>query len=279
MSLSAIAFHGIPPGGLGVFTRGSLLEGPWRWYAADPRIGGGALVRQCLTRGPCWLFQGPDAWRPETWRATLAAQLAAVRALGATGIIANPEAGWERASREEKEAFGAALRAASFETRIGVVTIPSWGPFEIVARAAGRGVWWSMELYSQSAREAMVPALWARWTAIVGRRLIPTLAGFDPPADSDGTLDTPEGYSRYLDSIPRTGGAIVWAVHGDLRRRPYMVDQLAARYGGIAGSLMLAPFTVLSALDTVPGLVYVGVGLLLAALFALAALRMVPRGS
>lgn len=239
------ALAGVPPVGLGIYTRDRVEPGPWAWRAVDPRIRGGEVARAARAHGPIWLFAGPDAWRAETWRGTLARLLGQVGEFGAAGIIANPEAGWDGVGSAEFVAFGRALHEASYTTRVGVVTIPSWRGLRDVAAAAGRRVWWSPEFYSQYVTEADVPGWWSRWRSIVGVRLIPTIAAFQPPRDDDATLATAGGYRRYLESIPRAGGAIVWPTYPI---RPYMLDALRARYAGLSLPLLM-PGAALASLE------------------------------
>lgn len=260
MTISAQVFAGVPPFGLGIYVRSRMPSpGPWRWYAVDPRIGGGALARECMRRGPTFLFvNGPEEyWGPNAWRATLAMLREHARRLGTglfgpCGILPNPEAGWGSASAAEMQAFGEGLRDAALEHRVGVVTIPSWRGFTRVAAAAGARVWWSPEFYSQSVSEAQVAGWWSRWRAVVGLRMTPTIAAFRPPNDRDQTLSTPEGYDRYLASIPRLApGAIAWPVYGadaddDGTPDPpaYMVRALQRRYGFPFGVAFAVPALV-----------------------------------
>lgn len=267
--MSTHALRGVPPVGLGLYTRDRVEPGPWRWRVVDPRIRGGALVREAQRSGPVWLFAFPDSWEPRTWRETLARLVASARELGAEGVLCNPEAGWGGSSVAERQAFGAALREASKVTRIGVVTIPGWPALEVVAREAGRGVWWSPEFYSQSVTEEQVRGWWSRWRRIVGGRMIPTIGAFLPPRDTDGTLATAEGYRRYLESIPLAGGVAVWPTYPI---RPYMVEQLAARYGG-ARSLMLAPLGALGVIDSWGGAVLLATAIALVLLAAVSPIR------
>lgn len=264
------ALAGVPPTGLGVFAwLGSIPAGPWAWYAVDARHQ--SVIAEAKRRGPTWLFRGPSAWTRDTWRETLAAQVAVASRpfSGIEGIVANPEAGWETASEQDFLDFGAALAAAALVTRVGVVTIPSWRGFARTARAAGRGVWWSIELYARTIAPAQFAGHVARWRAVVGHRVIPTVAAFVPETSLGRQWISRERYAAYLDAVPQAGGAIVWPGV----TTEWMREGLAARYGSGLGSRVLAlPWAALSLSDTWAGL---GLALLLAA--ALVAVALSPR--
>lgn len=257
---------GVPPTGLGVYAwRSSIPAGPWAWFVVDPRFP--AVVAEAKRRGPTWLFRGPESWTLETWRATLAELVAiASRPLsGFEGVVVNPEAGWDGASDADFAEFGDALAQAALVTRIGVVTIPSWRGFERVARAAGRMVWWSIELYARTTAPSTFAAHVARWRSVVGRRVVPSLAGFIPATamgrewidpDEDGS-----SYRDYLAAVPRASGAIVW--EGGVT--DWMRAALSERFGpgGLVSRALGLPFALLALPDTWAGLAAVVLALAL----------------
>lgn len=255
---------GIPPAGLGVYAWRQAVPGPWDYAIVSPRVS--SAVEYHRARGPIWLFLGPSSWEPSTWRASLADLLSRVDSLGAVGIVANPEAGWQGSSAEERAAFGAALRDAARVTRVGVVTVGGWPARREVSRAAGDAVWWSMELYARGVPPERFGAeleRWAREGVAPRSRIVPAIAGFVPDTDLGRAAvgDASAYRDRYLAALPVGAGAAVW--EGGLRS--YMLPALVEKYGGPLAAARMAG-TALAAVSMGPALALV----VLVALLALA---------
>ncbi len=210
----AIACFGMPPTGLGVYGRDRVLTAPFKWRAVNAaRADDAAQVgRARALGGSVWLWSGPDSWRPENWRATLANIVAECQQKSCAGFIADPENGWPDLSRArlaaEMAAFGAALGAASRETRVGVTSYPTLPGLETLASNAGMGVWGSPQMYGRTSTDRATMHSWyARWTAAFGPlRVIPSIAGWV----SSDKIDTDAEFRAYLAALPKAPGAIVW---------------------------------------------------------------------
>lgn len=249
MTLLAPALLGVPPTGLGVYARGRVgAEGPWQWYT-----------------GREWELVGVDAMNGADWQAHCDAAAARARARGASGVILDRE---DRTPDAVVDAIAAWIRRNAFTVRVGFTSYPSWNGLARLA-AGARGLFWgSPQLYFDAATNARG---WARWRSELGLRLIPSIAAYVEGSSSSRRAEdialrgSAEAYARYLASVPRAGGAIAWPVWPV---RPYMLQQLGARYGGVA---MLAglPYNVASSLDTWTGLALVLVLLVVCAALAL----------
>lgn len=252
MSVGAIVASGLPPRGLGAYVwQGSVPPGAWDFLAVQ--YTSRTLLRRLLDEGrACWAFAGPSHWTPSAWRGTLAALDALCEADSRiVGILANPEESWRSAPTEEARAFGEALAAMSRRRRVGVVTIPSQPHLPILVDAAGRGVWWSIELYAHTAPPSSFGAHAARWFALMSRaRFGLTVAGFVPPTDlGRQTMATRESYRAYLEALPASSSAIVWGNNSTLASRPWMLEELRARFGALSTvPLAIAGFVVTHAL-------------------------------
>jgi hypothetical protein len=246
VSIAARLFRGLPPVGLGVYVwQGEIPPGAWDFYAVS--YTSRTLIASMLASGASvWLFAGPDAWAPGAWRSTLANMIARLESEPRlVGLVANPEEAWRGASTAEVEEFGRALAAASERFRVGVVTIPAMPSLERLVRAAGDGVWWSIELYARSAAPASFASWGARWLAMMPRsRFSVTPAAFVPDTDlGRATMATRDTYRAYLAALPTVASAIVWGNNGTLRSRPWMAEELRARFSAVrVGPLALAFF-------------------------------------
>lgn len=234
MTIAAAVLAGVPPSGLGCYVwQTSAPPGDWDFYCVT--YTSRTLTRALLDAGKrVWLFAGPSAWAPGAWRATLAECLALAAADSRiVGIVANPEEAWRSAGSAEAAEFGRALAAAAERTRVGVVTIPAQPHLATTVAAAGSSVWWSIELYANSAAPSSF-ATWAqRWSAagVPRSRLSMTVAGFTPPSElGRATMATRETYRAYLDALPSTSGAIVWGNNSLLSSRAWMLEELSRRY-------------------------------------------------
>lgn len=211
MNLLATINRGAPPIGLGAFQRASYVDGPWAWVAIVADANYAADVGAARAAGKqVWLYSMPGAFLPGQWRDGLANLIAKAAAVGAEGIIVDPENGWDASHAGEIPAFGQALQDAAQVTRVGITSYPSWGPIVALAQASGDACFGVPQIYGQPGAftQAEIDSQWSRWRGAFGTRLIPALAAWIP--DSSPTLATAEGYAAYLARIPRAGGAIVW---------------------------------------------------------------------
>lgn len=243
---------GVPPSGLGVYVWQSsgIPAGPWSYFVIDARMS--SVIELAKARGPVWLFRTPEAWTPSTWRATLAALVAQAQRVGAAGIVANPEEnGWDASvSAAERRAFGEALAEAARVVRVGVVSIPSWGPRAVVMAAAGPRVWWSIELYGRTTPPSSFGDWISRWSmGGASGRVVPSIAGFVPNTALGRQTISAEGFAGYLAAFDRSlPGAIVWP---NAPLPAWMTAALADRYGSPLERALMAAAALRGALPVV----------------------------
>ena len=244
MSAGSQILGGVPPAGVGLYIRDTMeprigrfvalnaARSDLRLQATEARAGGREV----------WLYSMPSEWRPDRWRDSIASIGRRAAEVGAVGVIADPENGWPELSatvrRRELEQLGAALAQLAGTTRVGVTSYPMLPDLRSLAAGCGTRVWGSPQLYGRTATDAPTLAGWlARWRdAGFGPRTIPSIAAW--PASTQ--LETPEGFRRYLDALPRAGGAIGWRATGPMQRH---IAAALASYepgGSAAGTAALA---------------------------------------
>lgn len=217
MALNPLTY-GLPPSGLGVYGRARIPAGPWSWVAV---IGHSAAyasqAAEVRSLGlPLWLWAFPSHSGPVTWRDGLDLLVRRARETGAVGIIVDPETGWRELPRDrriaEMRAYGAALAdIARSGLRVGATSHAFVPDIETLVDAAGDGVWWSPQIYSQSDGPGHDAAAFQRWYDVfagAGMRRIPSIAGWVP--DREPSLGTPAGFAAYLAALPKASGAIVF---------------------------------------------------------------------
>jgi len=195
-----------------------------------------------------WSFANVDAMRADPVAATQRAIADAI-SNGRSGAILD----WEtEATEAQVRAVAALVVAAAPRTRVGFTSYPSWRYVGLIAQLTRGVMWGSPQLYFDAATNARG---WAHWRDAFGARLIPSAKGYVAGAHTSdeqaAALRTPAGYAAYLESVPRAGGVIVWPNHPVPQ---YMQDAIHARWGGVSTPL-LAPWAMLSVLDSWPGLV------------------------
>lgn len=198
----------LPPGGRGVYARSQSVD----WLATfdfvclvatrgDTRT----KARQLVARGrPVWLYDMPSEWTPSHDIAAVVARFEALaRDVGATGCIADLEAGWPQADIEPARAALAASVARGF--RWGVTSYPELR--ERLRPLSALDVWFSPQMYNQSGATA---AAYQKWLDVFGaRRVIPSIALWRG-APGLGTDDHFKAYFAGLGSLASARGAIAW---------------------------------------------------------------------
>lgn len=234
MTILAGPLAGVPPSGLGLYSRGHVGEpGPWSWYT-----------------GREWELVGIEQMNSAQWETHCDAAVARVLARGGQGVILDRE---DRTPNTVVDAIAAWIHRNWMRVRILFTSYPAWNGLPRLA-AAARGLFsGSPQLYFDAPTNARG---WARWRAELGLRLVPSVAGYiEGSSESRRAADralrgTPDAYRAYLASVPRAGGAIVWPVWP---MPQFMRDALAARYAGVAMFAGL-PFNIASSVDTWLGL-------------------------
>ena len=252
-------FPSMPPLGRGLYARDTVEPGAWDVVAIDHRRSDRrAQAADARRRGAdVFVYSTPEAWRPGEWAATLPRIVAVARELGASGIIADPEGGWEgRADRERGAAeLGRALANVS-GVSVGVTSFPSWPGLEGLASEAGGAIWVSPQLYGVTrAPTAALYESWFRpWADRFGGRAIPSIAGWY----ARESYRTPSGFAAYLATLPRVGGFLAWDAAGTMPRA--LREALLAWDPGS---------TIVARARTVPPFVVVAILVIVAALAAL----------
>lgn len=95
----------------------------------------------------CWWWVGPEAWKPDTWRATVLRQRALLSYVGGLGYVADVEEGPEWSGQTtELAALVETLREDSERWSVGFTSFPMWPYWRHVAAGAPR-VWGCPQLY------------------------------------------------------------------------------------------------------------------------------------
>jgi len=236
MTILAPLQLGMPPAGIGIYSRGVIPRpGPWDWYT-----------------GREWGFVGTAQMNAPNWQQHADAAADEAIASGRRGVILDRE---DRTPDAVVDAIAAWIRRRALRTRIVVTSYPSWNGLERLA-AGARGMFsGSPQLYFDAATNARG---WQRWVGALGLRIVPSIAAYVEGSDpSRAALDralrgTPEAYAAYVASVPRAGGVIAWPTQSAVR--PYMVDAIAQRWGGV-NRLAVVPWIVGSSFDTIPGVI------------------------
>lgn len=234
MNVGALALAGVPPHGLGAFARDVIEPDPFRFIAIN--AGRSDVAQQAAAVRAAgrelWLYQTPGAFTPANWRATLARLRVLVPQLGAVGYIADFEDLWPGLSRSSRQrdlaAAGAELAGDATNMRVGFTSYPLFPDLEVLAAAAGAGVFGVPQIY-HGAHASSFAAWWAHWQDRFTNN-IPAIAAWA----ADGTQQTAEGYRAYLRALPHASGAIVW--QGTGRLPSYIRRELASYEPG--GSLV-----------------------------------------
>lgn len=276
----SFAAEGMPPVGRGVFARATVPEGPFAFAVVngahrDWREQGAAARARGLD---VWIFSGPDYWRPENWRAEARRIEERAVALGATGIIIDPENGWagrdqsvtNAQRRAEFRAMGEWARDVSKRRglRVGVTSFPMMPDIGVMAEAAGGALFGAPQLYDLNEPETdeTLRAWFERWRAIFGPRLAICV-----PAWAAGERHRTEaGMRAYLDTLARVApvpGAIAWPEGIPI---PAYILRALASYEPGGSSLGTVLRTVEAALLRPVALVIIGAVLLLAVALAFA---------
>lgn len=254
--VAALAIAGKPPTGLMLIDR-NRDHPPGPWFSHAPYFNSGRV------RPGDWAFIGVDSMRPENWRTSLAHALDVANSKLASGVLVNPEAGWPTAPASDWNALRSALELAAARTRIGVVSHVGW-PIERLGSLGGLA-WGSPELFfSVENTRAGNAHAWERWRSVFGFRLVPcitTRGGMLHPR-TFSPREQWSSYEDYLASIPHASGAVLFP---GLSIQPDELDALRAHYATPPAVALMLPLTVVSTLDTWPGLVLLVLVLVLAA--------------
>ena len=227
----ALFWAGMPPPGLGVYARGHVPPGPWRFVCVNAwRADRAQLVDVARERGAePWLYGGPSRWTGDAWRASADHLYRVAGELRVPRIIADPEGGAPAGG--ELAALGARLSELARDVRVGVTFVPSFPGLDELAATAGDAVWSAVQVYGRGALDAATFAAWyARSRARFGARAILSVAGWAHRPE----LATLAGYQAYLAMLPRVSGAIVWTDAPELP--PHVLAALTAWEPGGSGA-------------------------------------------
>lgn len=209
---------GMPPRGVGIYARAQSVDFLARFdfvvlngRRADSRAKGAILISGGKS---VYLFSTPERWTPAAAVSELAFLETKAHSIGAVGIVANPERDWalpanQRAAMARILSTGL-VQVAERGLRVGLVSIPQWpalGDLELDGK-----VWGSPENYAKGRPAGTFERRNARWREIFGEgRVINSVSGWVSHAE----INTPEGFDVYLESLPRTLGAIAWTTNND----------------------------------------------------------------
>lgn len=127
-----------------------------------------------------WWWVGPEAWKPDTWRATVLRLRALLTYVGGLGYVADVEdwPAWQGHDRDLEE-LAAALAEDSARWSCGFTSFPYWPRWQLVAARAPR-LWGCPQLYGIR-DPAPLPELRQRgepWRRAFGGGYVPALAAW-----------------------------------------------------------------------------------------------------
>lgn len=237
--IDALVNMGAPPSGLGLYARDHIEPGAWDFvavnYTRSDREAQAAEVRRMGAQ--LWLYATPEHFHPSNWRASLGAMVAEATRLGAAGVIADFEGGWDGPYENEARLAGAALAEAAKTVRVCFTSYYSWRFLDALLSTAGRAISGNLQIYGRTEQDAEVWERWfIGWHERFGGRLSLAVAGW--PAHA--SMNNSAGFRSYLSRLPKVGGAIVWDAAGTMPS--YIVDALAEYQpgGSVAGTTLLA---------------------------------------
>lgn len=213
------------PSGKGVYLRDDLARDPIRaltwlkdagmkWAAIN--VAHERLIRATLAAGmQAWVFQLPGKFddglgtmtlADDEWRQTIAKMVAVAKSTGATGVLVDPEMGWAKSTKQEREAFVNALLGVRIQgLGVGVTTHDGLRAVagEWSKKLGPAGCWGSPQVYDHQMgapldRPARVVAEWdkQRWAAVI------------PSVGSFGTDDA--SFRAYFAALPNYEAGALW---------------------------------------------------------------------
>jgi hypothetical protein len=216
------------PTGVGVFARDQSAAwlSQWDFVAVNgSRNDASAKVAALRSRGvDVWLYSGPDAWRPDQWRAELTRIASLASATGALGIIADPETSWPQLSptrrQSEGAALGTALASLSRAMSVGLTSYPLFPALDPMVGAilANNGdVWGCPQLYAKGRPPSAIAQWYGLWLSKFAA-VIPAVSGWV----SDPSIADVDGFIAYLNSVPASPAGIAWPTAGNEGRPAWL---------------------------------------------------------
>jgi hypothetical protein len=186
-------------------------------HRSSSRRGDRAARARAAGKG-VYLYSLVDGWTPSRWRAELTTITAEAIALGADGIICDPEGGWS-GDYTQARALGAALAGVSRASglSVGVTSYPAWGGRRhLLAGIADADVWVSPQCYYKDTAWGDNGSglgnirRWIEAWGETGRAVVPGVSCWQwasVPATADA-------WARYFGAFPPVRGAIGWPISG-----------------------------------------------------------------
>lgn len=217
------------------------------------RTGSGELARALIDAGlDVYAFDGPSAWTPNGWRATLPRILAWAKAVGAEGILPDPEDLWRAARAEQMAELGRALREAASETKVCITSFPLLPLRETLAKETRGYVSASPQLYAKGRPASAIKAWFDHWEDLWGAgAIVPSVSIGSGIRDADPVVfGSPAGFAAYLDSIPASPGWWAWPTGSvpAARSRVYLDADPAKGRGALFAARCLVPSTTMEVL-------------------------------
>ncbi len=153
-----------------------------------------------------WWWVGPEAWKPDTWRATVLRLRALLTYVGGLGYVADVEEAPAWAGQEaELDALAATLAEDAERWSVGFTSFPAWPYWRRVA-ARARRAWGCPQLYGirNPAPPDELRARGEPWRMTWGGGYVPALAAWG--------RELPE-LRAYLAAFEGEAGAAFWHEH------------------------------------------------------------------
>lgn len=209
-----------------IFARDDIEAGAWSHVAVlANRANRRELADDARRRGAgLWVYLMPGSFLSSTWQAGMDRLEAAADELGAEGIIADWEPDHDNPTDATAEAFGRRCGEVALRRRVGITFHPSSSKLDVVARAAGLGVFGILQEYGRTSTDPdELARWWERASRYFGLRLCLAVALWR----SSERIDTPDEFARYLSILPRCGAGWAWAL-ADSTPPAWMLEQLQA---------------------------------------------------
>lgn len=240
-----------PPTGHGIYARALGIEYLRRFDNVAiqyTRTGSGELARALLADGvDVYAFDGPAAWRPSDWRRTLPDILSWARAVGATGILPDPEDAWRGARAEQMSQLGRALREAAAELPVCITAFPLLPHRQALAAETKGYVSASPQLYAKGHPASALKAWFDHWEDLWGAgAVVPSVSIGSGIRDADPVaFGSAAGFHAYLESVPAAPGWWAWPTGSvpESRTRVYLDADPAKGKGLLFRAGCLVPST------------------------------------
>lgn len=223
-------------------------------------------ARELLDRGvEVWATSGPGDWTPNGWATTLPRIVEWAQRLGVRGIMPDPEDLWRNARAGQMTRLAEALLSVTGDVDVCVTSFPLLPRRRELAEVLRGHASAIIQLYGKNWPEDFLKAWFAEWESMWGSGSVGlgvSLWASSPQNQglAFSTINTPESYRAYLESLPASVGAYGWPPSQSIaqwRLREYLSWSPSKGLGPVAGLGCLLPSTTEGVVLAVVGVVVV----------------------